>query len=186
MVDGAAVDILELPRPVESAPAVTPQVDILATLHQKLLGELSAAVLIVRQKEAEIESVERALKVVAPDTDVAVLYPRRTFIPGHEILTPGETRAGVLRVLRESRCRLTTVEILETLLRERGALNLAPERRRRTLQNVHGILSAAAQKGIVQRQGKTQHRGPGYTPAVYWIWVGMVSAELTRLGGAIL
>lgn len=149
-----------------------PQVDVLAALHQKLLRDLEAAVLIVRQKEAEIESVERALQVIAPGTDRAALYPRRTFVPGHEILTPGEARANVLRVLQESRCRLTTVEILETLLRERGALTLTPERRARTLRNVHGILAEAARKGIIQRRGKTQHRGPGYTPTVYWIWVG--------------
>ncbi|WP_145750992.1 hypothetical protein [Nitrospirillum amazonense] len=175
MVDGATVALPEFSPPADGAEPPMPQVDVLAALHQKLLRDLEAAILIVRQKEAEIESVERALQIIAPGTDRAVLHPRRTFVPGHEILTPGEARADVLRVLQESRCRLTTVEILETLLRERGALNLAPERRGRTLRNVHGILSEAARNGIVQRRGKTQHRGPGCTPTVYWFWVGPVA-----------
>ncbi|HYC06209.1 MAG TPA: hypothetical protein VED40_23170 [Azospirillaceae bacterium] len=145
-------------------------VDALIHRREMLEAELDKLVLAVRRRERLIRDVDATLLLLAPTIDIKSLSHREQLAPEMHIFEPGELRRMAIGILRKEYCRLSTVELLNLMLRRKGGCLPDQDKRRTLMKALHAVLTDLCRRGFLMRSGKTKHRGPGSTASTMWEW----------------
>jgi hypothetical protein len=87
----------------------------------EIAGEIEATQKALHKLSADLMTIENAIRLVAPDTDIGRITPK-TYRPPHDWSKRGEMRRMTLDVLRVARAPMTSREIAAEILTRRGII----------------------------------------------------------------
>lgn len=91
----------------------------LAKKRAEIAGEIERTHQKIRQLSADLEHIDATLRIVAPDLEIVSIAPK-TFRPPADWSKRGEMKRMVLSILRTARAPMTSREIAERMVVERG------------------------------------------------------------------
>lgn len=140
---------------------------VLVEQRRELLRDLTSFQHEARRCEAAIAHVDATILLLAPKFDWSTVAPVGQ--PVDEVLfQPGEMLLVALNLLREANRSMSTAEILNTLLAQKGAGRLSAGQRRSLAKRLHALLAARTAAGEVRRAGTTPSGGMGRPALVVW------------------
>lgn len=134
--------------------AETHVVSALITKRSDLAAEIEHLQTQLRQKVLELDHVEATLRIFSPDIDMPDVMPRR--VPTVHHAFRGEVTRIVLDALRATERPLTSVQLAEAVMRERGLDTTDKQLRRTMSRRVGACLRHWRNRGAVKSE-----RGPG-------------------------
>ena len=127
--------------------------------RREIAGQIEHAATHMRQLVIDLDNLDHTLRLFAPDIDLDQIHPKP--LPPRNQAFRGEVTRIILTALRQSDRPLTTKDLAEQVIAERG-LNTADKRLVRTMgKRVGATMRSLRNRGLVQSK-----QGPGQ----YMLW----------------
>lgn len=123
-------------------------VEGLAKARAELAGEIERTHERLRKLVIDLEHIDATLRIVAPDMAVEAIKPK-VFRPPADWSKRGEMKRMVLSILRTARQPMTTREIAERMIVERG-LQATPDTLNAMTRRVACCLRGARDQGLTR------------------------------------
>jgi hypothetical protein len=116
--------------------------------RSRLAGEMKAAQLNMAQMARDLETLDNALKLVAPDLDIPAIAPKMVK-PPEDWSKRGEMSRQVFGIMRASQRPLTSREIASQMIVNRG-LAATPKLLNLMTRRVSSCLRDQRERGVVE------------------------------------
>lgn len=127
--------------------------------RREIAGQIEHAVTHMRQLVIDLDNLDHTLRLFAPDIDLEEIHPKP--LPPRNQAFRGEITRIILTALRQSDRPLTTKDLAQLVMAERG-LNTADTRLVRTMvKRIGATMRSLRNRGLVRSK-----QGPGQ----YMLW----------------
>ncbi|MBP2311504.1 hypothetical protein [Azospirillum soli] len=139
--------------------------------RRELVGRLTELREMAEQCLAKVRHVEATIIMLAPGFEMDG-EEAGGIVPYAAVFRYGDISPTVQKVLRQAKCPVCTVEIIDVILEERGHPRLSREDRKRLSRAVFAVLKWFLQRGDVARRGRLRKHAKGAAGSMSWVWTG--------------